>query len=93
MVVGGLTVELQVPASRSLKDKRQVIRSLTARLHNTYNVAVAQVDQLDSWQLATLGAACVSNDLAYAQGLLQQVVDYIEQQPGAVILDYTTEYL
>ncbi len=93
MVVGVLTVELQVPASRSLKDKRQVVRSLTARLRNSYNVAVAEVDHLDSWQLATLGVAAVAGDLAYVQGLLQHVVDYIERQPGTVMLDYATEYL
>ncbi|MGI6375834.1 MAG: DUF503 domain-containing protein [Anaerolineae bacterium] len=93
MVVGVLTVQLQVPASRSLKDKRQVVRSLTARLRNGYNVAVAEVDHLDSWQLATLGVAAVAGDLAYVQGLLQHVVDYIERQPGTVMLDYATEYL
>lgn len=93
MVVGVLTVELQVPASRSLKDKRQVVRSLTARLRNSYNVAVAEVDHLDSWQLATLGVAAVAGDLACVQGLLQHVVDYIERQPGTVMLDYATEYL
>ncbi len=93
MVVGVLTVELQVPASQSLKDKRQVIQSLTARLRHEYNVAVAQVDHLDSWQLATLGVACVSNDLAYVQGLLQHVVDYVESHPGTLLLDYSTEYL
>jgi len=93
MIVGVLTVELQAPAAQSLKDKRQVVRSLAARLRNEYNVAVAEVDHLDSWQLVGLGVVSVSSDLRYVQGLLQHVVDYIERQPGTVLLDYQTEYL
>ncbi|MEN6479511.1 MAG: DUF503 domain-containing protein [Anaerolineales bacterium] len=93
MIIGVLTVELQVPGAQSLKDKRQVVQSLTAHLRRNFNLAVAQVDHLDSWQLATLGLACVSTDLAYAQGLLQQAIDYIGRQPGALILEYSTEYL
>ncbi len=93
MIIGVLTIELQVPAAQSLKDKRQVLRSLTARLRRAYNISVAQVGQLDSWQLATLGVSAVSGDLAYVQGLLQHVVDYVESQPGLVLLDYSTEYL
>jgi hypothetical protein len=93
MIVGVLTIELQAPAAQSLKDKRQVVRSLVARLRNEYNVAVAEVDHLDSWQLVGLGVAGVSSDLSYVQGLLQHVVDYIERQPGVVLLDYQTEYL
>jgi hypothetical protein len=93
MIVGVLTIELQAPAAQSLKDKRQVVRSLVARLRNEYNVAVAEVDHLDSWQLVGLGVASVANDLGYVQGLLQHVVDYIERQPGVVLLDYQTEYL
>ncbi|NLX35969.1 MAG: DUF503 domain-containing protein [Chloroflexi bacterium] len=93
MIVGVLTVDLQVPASRSLKDKRQVVRSLAARLRNNYNIAVAEVDHLDSWQLVTLGIAAVSGDLAHVQGLLQHVVDYIGREHSTVLLDYGTEYL
>ena len=55
MVVGTLTINLQVPSSKSLKDKRQVIRSLTARLRQTFNVAVAEVGDQDLWQAAVVG--------------------------------------
>lgn len=93
MIIGILTLELQIPASQSLKQKRQTMRSLSTRLRNNYNISVAQVDHLDSWQLATLGVVAVSGDRRYVQGLLQHVVDYVQSQPGLVLLDYGTEYL
>ena len=94
MVVGLLTIELQVPASGSLKAKRQVVRSVVQRIRQAYNVSVAEVDHLDSWQLATLAVACVSNDVAVVQRLMQNVVDLVEKQRlDLVLLDYQTELL
>ncbi|MHB0858657.1 MAG: DUF503 domain-containing protein [Anaerolineae bacterium] len=94
MVVGVCTIELQVPDSASLKRKRQVVRSVMARVRNAFNVSIAEVDQQDSWQLATLGVACVSSDAAYAQGLLERVVRHIEQgHLDLVLLRYETELL
>lgn len=94
MVIGVLTLELQVPDSASLKQKRQVVRSVVARLRNEFNVSVAEVDHLDSWQLATLAVACVSNDGGYAQGLMERVARFVDQGPfDLVLLDYETELL
>ena len=58
MIVGTLLLELRLPENRSLKGKRQVVKSLLARLHNRYNVAAAEVDNNDRWQVATIGVAC-----------------------------------
>ena len=94
MVVAIAVVELEVPESGSLKQKRRVIRSLTARVRNQFNVAIAEVGHLDSWQLATLEVACVSVDAAYAHGLLEKVVRFIDTGPfDSVLLDYSTELL
>ncbi|MFO7696316.1 MAG: DUF503 domain-containing protein [Anaerolineae bacterium] len=94
MVIGLLTVELQIPASGSLKDKRQVIRSLVTRLRQEYNISVAQVDHLDSWQLCALAIACVSNEGSQAQHVLQRVAGYIEARAvDYVVLDIQTELL
>jgi uncharacterized protein YlxP (DUF503 family) len=62
VVVGALTLTLHVPDSQSLKDKRQVISSLLARVRRQFNVAAAEVGDQDTWQLATLGFVCISND-------------------------------
>lgn len=67
-----------MPENGSLKDKRQVVRSLTARLRNKFNVAVAEVGDNDRWQIATLGVTCVSNDGRHAREMLDRVVSFIE---------------
>ena len=59
-MVGLCTMELQIPSSLSLKDKRQVLQGFIARIRNEFNVSVAEVDHQDSWQLATVAAVgCV----------------------------------
>lgn len=92
MVVGVCTLELDIPASHSLKDKRRVVRSLTARVRQSFNVSIAEVDSQDAWQHATIGIVCVSSDAEYAHGLLEKVIDHIERSRlDAVIADYSIE--
>ena len=92
MVVGVCTLELEIPASQSLKDKRRVVKSLTTRVRQAFNVSVAEVDSLDAWQQATLGIVCVSSDANYARGMLEKVIDSIERmRMDAVIADYSVE--
>ena len=78
MIVGVCRVTLRLPENASLKDKRQVLRSLMQRLRNKFNVAVAEVDDNDRWQIATIGVTCVSNDAGHAQEQLDRVVAFIE---------------
>jgi hypothetical protein len=92
MAVGVCVIELLIPASTSLKDKRRVVRAVVARVRNAYNVSVAEVDHLDSWQLATLEVACAAHDADYAHGLLGKVVAFIENSHlDCVLLAYSTE--
>ncbi len=94
MVIGLCTIELQFPESGSLKDKRQVLKSVLARLHNEFNVSAAEVGHQDAWQLATLAVACVSTDGDYAHGLLQKVVRFVDNGHfDLVLLDYQIELL
>jgi len=79
MVIGLLTVELQIPASQSLKNKRQVTRSLISRLRQEFNISVAEVDHQDSWQLCTLGIAYVSGETSQVQQLMRRVATCIEE--------------
>lgn len=85
MVIGSLTVSLHIPHSRSLKEKRTVVRSVTARLRQQFNVAVAEVDDQDTWQLATLGVVCVSADARHADEMCQKALRLIEAQGEALI--------
>jgi len=94
MVVGLATITLHLPAADSLKAKRSVVRQLTARVRDRFNVAVAEVDDLDAWQRATLALAAVSTDGAHARGLLQKAVRYVEDlRLDLDLIDYRVELL
>jgi hypothetical protein len=79
MNVGVCKLELRLPENQSLKGKRRVIKSIIAKLQNEYNVSVAEVDNQDLWQLATLGIACVSNHRRHADEILSNVVKFVAQ--------------
>jgi uncharacterized protein YlxP (DUF503 family) len=78
MIIGVCTLELNIPMATSLKDKRKVIKSLAARLRNTYNVAVAEVDRQESRHVAVIAVAAVSSDKDYVHGLLTRVAGWVE---------------
>ena len=87
-------MKAHLPESSSLKAKRQTARSLTARLRNQFNVAVAEVDDNDLWQRLTLGVCCVSNDSAHANEMLSRVVSFVEDfRDDLVLLDYEIEII
>ena len=73
MYIGVARFDLFIPASTSLKDKRQVVRSVTAMVRNKFNVAVAEVDFQDLWQRAAIGVSCVSESAGQCRKVLQEV--------------------
>ncbi len=94
MHVSVCQIELRLPENHSLKGKRQVIQSIITRLKNKYNVSVAEVDNQNLWQLATLGIACVSNHKGHADETLTNVVRFIAQNyPEVEILSSQMETL
>ena len=89
-----LRIRFRLPENGSLKGKRQIVKSISARVGNKFNVSIAEIDDLDHWQLATLGIACVSNDGRHANEMLSRLVNFIETIRGdAEILDYEIEIL
>jgi uncharacterized protein YlxP (DUF503 family) len=82
--VGVLRVRLHIPAARSLKDRRMVVRRCVDRLRARTAVSVAEVGPLDRWQVATLGLCAVSNDATVTESQLLKALDVIE---GAIIGD------
>ena len=92
MNVGVCTVKLRLPENLSLKGKRRVLKSITTQVRNKFNVSVAEVDDQDLWQLATLGICCVSNDSRHTNEVLSKIADFIIGSRFAVeILDYEIE--
>jgi uncharacterized protein YlxP (DUF503 family) len=93
MVIGVLSIELDIPAN-SLKDKRQVLRSVQARLRNKFNVSVAEVDKQNQWQRGVIAVVCVSSDRTYAHGLLTKVIEMVEtSRLDCVLVDYEIEMI
>jgi len=91
MIVGALEVELHLPGSSSLKDKRLVLRSLMDRLRNRLNVAVGEVEHHDVWQRAVLGIVTVSKDTAVANSVLSHAQNLVERDPRVVLVDVHLE--
>lgn len=88
MIVGVLTVELFLPNNGSLKDKRQVVKSLKQRVKNKFNVSIAEVGEQDLWQKSVLGVACVGTDTAFVNQVLDSVMNVIQGTPLVQVVDY-----
>ena len=93
IIVGLCTVELFIPESQSLKDKRQVLLSLKDRLREKFNLSVAEVDGQDLWQKAVLGLACVANEGRYVNQVLDQALNVIRAVPTVEIVQSRIELL
>ena len=94
MNVGVCRISLRLPENLSLKGKRRVLKSIITRVRSKFNVATAEVDDHELWQLATLGICCVSNNKRYTNQVLSKVVDFIVNGRFDVeILDYEIEIL
>lgn len=78
MIVGTARLFLFLPENYSLKDKRQDLKSLLARVINQFHVAAAEVGDNDNWQHAVIGVACVSSDARHANEVLSRVVSFVE---------------
>ncbi len=93
MVVGLCTVELYIPDGHSLKAKRQVLLSLKDRLRDKFNVSIAEVGDQDLWQKAVLGIACVANEGAYVNQVLDQAINVIRSIPTIELVQFRIEML
>ncbi len=91
--IGLLLVDLFVPASGSLKEKRMVLKSLQGRLQSRFNISVAQLDTDDKWQLATLGITMIANDRRFIDQCLQSVLLFIESFAPVEISDHQLTFL
>ena len=93
MAIGLLTLEIHIPDARSLKDKRQVLRSLKDRLRGRFNVAVAEMDHQESWQRAQVGIVSLSNDAAHLEQSLRAVLNEAEEILGRDLAGHDLELI
>jgi len=93
LIVGLIVWELHLPACQSLKDKRSVLKSLKDRLHQRFNVSVAETAHQELWQRAELTASVVSTDRRHAESVLREADRLVAGADGARIVDTSTSYL
>lgn len=84
-------MELSIPGSHSLKEKRRVVKSLLERVRRQFGVSAAEVDGLDTWNRAGLGVSFVSNDRRHAESCLQKVLNLMERESDAIVMDSQIE--
>ena len=94
MIIGVCKIRLRIPQNASLKDKRRVLKSILTQLKNRFNVSVAEIEDQELWQLATLGICSVSNDSRFTNEVLSKVVGFVTNSRFDVeILDYDIEII
>jgi uncharacterized protein len=93
MFIGVCTIDMHIPQSGSLKTKRHSLKSIKDRIRSRFNVSVAEVDDNDLWQKASLAVAAVSNDKSHLNQTLDHVLNLVRSVPDVSLLDYHIEIL
>jgi len=93
MLLGICTINLYFPDSHSLKDKRSIIKSIKLRIRKNFNVSVSEINHYDLWKNTTLGIACIGNEKRYLNGVLNEVMKFIEQQNKLQVMNFNTTIL
>lgn len=96
MPVAQLTLELRIEHAQSLKDRRQVVRSMKDQLRQGFNISVAEMDEAVTWQSATIGVVAISSSRSYVHQLIEEVersARRMANELGAELIDSYWEYL
>ena len=91
MVIGSLSLELDILEAFSLKDKRRVLRSLKDRVKNKFNVSIAEIGEKDIWNRALLAIVNVSDNSAHTDSQLSEVINFVEQIHSVSIISINKE--
>lgn len=94
MQIGICKIKIRIPENQDLKGKRKIIKSFCGRIESRFKVAIAEVDDHDLWQVATIGFACVGNDAKVLQQTLSIIQNFIESMAGDFeLLDWQQDIL
>ncbi len=93
MIIGSCMVEIMIHDANSLKDKRQVVKSIIGKLKSRFNISVAEVDLNEKWRLSVIGFACVTNDTIHANKQISNVLKFIEHDTRVEIINENIEIL
>ncbi len=94
MSVGILTLQVQLPGCRSLKEKRGRLKPLITRLHREFNISVAELERMDVWDEATIGCAMISNNHQISESTLQSIIHWVNKNwPDVLVVDDQLEII
>ena len=93
MVIGAIAIKIHIPWSHSLKEKRMVVKSICAKVHNKFNVSIAEIDDQDLHQIIVLGISYVTTDKAQADSIADHVINFIESSTEGSIVSIDREII
>jgi uncharacterized protein len=93
MIIGTAMIKLHLPWVHSLKEKRMVVKSLCAKVHNQFNVSIAETEEQDIHQIAVLGFAGIAGDRAQADSIIDHVLNYIESNTEGEVISTNREII
>ena len=93
MIIGSCEIKLMIYESNSLKDKRQIVKSIIGRISSRFNVSISEVGLNDSWKTSVIGLACVTNDTKHANEIISKVLRFIDGDSRVEIIDYNIEIM
>lgn len=93
MIIGILSLDVRVGSSNSLKDKRRIIKSLTTRIRNSFNVSISEVGCQDLWQRSQLGVAFLTTEVRFAQSVLNRIVEFVKRHRDITLIDSKIEII
>lgn len=79
MIIGVLEIEIFIPYSNSIKEKRYIVKSIKDKVKSKYNVSIAELDYYDAWQRSKIGFACLSNSTSYINNYLMDLLRFLEE--------------
>ncbi|NTV90568.1 MAG: DUF503 domain-containing protein [Clostridiales bacterium] len=91
MIIGTAVIRLRAPWARSLKDKRMIVASIVAKVGSKFNVSIAETEDQDQHKSIVLGVACVAANNALADSTIEKVINYIEDNTDAEIMEVLRE--
>jgi len=93
MTIGILKLVIFIPQSNSLKSKRMILHSLKARLRNSFNIAITQIDDQDKWQKSTLAIVGIEKNKNTINSILSNIVNFIERIDTIHLINYEMEMI
>ncbi|MBF8983557.1 DUF503 domain-containing protein [Lutibacter sp. B2] len=93
MIICSCMVEIVLYEANSLKDKRQIIKSLIGRIQSRFNVSIAEVDMNDLWRRSVIGFACVSKTSKHASQMVDHIIEFVEGDTRVEIIKCDREIL